>query len=136
MITFNDDKLIAEFMANRDENGVIENYINRGFPEGTLHFTLIPGSPINYIYPEGHKYFCGYGNWGYSWSLLMCVVEKIERDYPNYDFIIDRNCAYIKNNVNSIVNSNKILVSNQENNKMIATYKTVIEFIKIHNNEN
>lgn len=127
------NKLIAEFMCMKNDDGTFYVNIYGGFPEGTLHFINLP---INYHWPmngfDSHK-------WNSSWDWLMPVVEKIEHLYedkhtlPRFEINSHHSTFDIKDFECVCGSYSSSPEKVKFNSKIEATWHVVVEFIKWYN---
>jgi hypothetical protein len=69
------NKLCAEFICFKNEDGSIYQNIEGGYPKGTLHFNL-PRFPLNTLIPLYDSYN-QYGRFDTDWDYLMPLVKEI-----------------------------------------------------------
>jgi hypothetical protein len=69
--------------------------------------------------------------WYLEWNNLMTVVDKIESMY------YEVNILYNECEIGEAVDAEtyKVIAVQQENSKLLAVYNTIVEFIKLYNDE-
>ena len=133
------NKLIAEFLGFEFKNGVAQNEV---------FYTLEKEHPI---YLQGYSYKCA--KFHSSWDWMMPVIDKIEslegnnpfKDNPKVKFQGDHveifwystyrgDCIYWKNYTG--IDNNTYQHKNQEDSRILAAFRAIIEFIKWYNKKN
>lgn len=131
MCTIDNNKLIAEFMGYKQSG---KKEVGANLVDDTYHWYL---KDVGYYYINGGWHAEDYLLFHLDWNWLMSVVDRIESmSYVKgrrYYLSVDKSHVQIRIDR---MNYQPYSKWGSSNDKLKATYKAVIEFIKYYNNEN